>query len=248
MTRRLMKKIFSIFAIIVLCLSASAQPLFPKNVPASERQYPNVYLAVDTNPIVTFEGEVDDDLLNVMVPVPMRDRVFNKTGIQCVWASTELLGRYAEEPKLINLTNDSDCKSYATPSSFHRKMKQIGVRCETTTDPKDRSLIIKGVVKERRGAIFCVPGHAMVMVHYDEEKGIVKYINNSDRTLAIRTWTMSEFNKRFDGWVSIIYADHDIIQQKYAPKIPNLPVIDRNRSQGDYDKNYILQPQKILSL
>lgn len=242
-----MKQLFSLFATILCCFSALAQPLLPQIVPSNERQYPNVYLAVNTNPIVSFEGSVDDDLLDVMVPVPMKDRVFNKTGIQCVWASTELLGRYAEEPKLINLTSDPDCKSYATPSSFHRKMKQLGVRYETTTDPKDRSLIIKGVVKEKRGVLFCVPGHAMVLVHYDEKKGIVKYINNSDRTLAIRSWTMAEFNKRFDGWVSIIYADHDIIPQKYAPKIPNIPIIDKNRSQGTYDKDYILQPQKLLS-
>ena len=55
---------------------------------------------------------------------------------------------------------------------------------------------------------------------------------------------MAEFNKRFEGWVTVIYADNDIITQKYAPKIPKLPIIDRNNQQGIYDKEYILQPAK----
>jgi len=210
----------------------------------SIKQFPSVYLAVDTNPIVAYDGAIDEDLSDLMVPIPMRDRVFNRTGIQCVWASTEALGRYAEEPKLINLTDDPECKSYAGPASYSRKMKERGVKYQMTYDTSERNLIKKSVVQERRGCMFCVPGHAMVMVHYDEKKGIVKYFNNSDRSLAIRTWTMAEFNKRFEGWVSVIYADNDIIPQKYSPQIPQLPIIDRNGQQGIYDKEYILQPSK----
>jgi hypothetical protein len=55
---------------------------------------------------------------------------------------------------------------------------------------------------------------------------------------------MAEFNKRFEGWVSVIYADNDIVPQKYSPQIPQLPIIDRNSQQGIYDKEYILQPSK----
>jgi hypothetical protein len=246
MTRRIMRKL-CILTMLALTLATghallAQQPAAPAAEPV--RQYPNVYLAVDTNPIAAIEGNVDDDLTDVMVPVPMKDRVYNKTGIQCVWASTELLGRYAEEPKLINLTDDPECKSYSGPASLARKLKQLNVKFEQTVSTSDRSLILKGVVKERRGVLFSIPGHAMVLVHYDEEKGIVKYINNSDRSLAVRTWTMAEFNRRWDGWVAIIYADNDIIAQKYAPKIPQLPIVDRNGSQGLYEKDYILQPMK----
>jgi len=243
-TRRFMKRFLLFAMIFAACVAATGQQGVVENPDLAERQYPNVYLAADTNPIASFEGAVDEDLSDVMVPIPMKDRVYNRTGIQCVWASTEALGRYAEEPKLINLTDDPECKSYANVYSFQRKMRERGVKYETTTDPRDRSLIIKAVVKERRGVLFCIPGHAMVLVHYDEAKGIVKYINNSDRTLAVRTWTMAEFNRRFDGWVSAIYADNDIIPLKYAPKIPSFPIVDRNRPQGAYDKDYIIQPQK----
>jgi hypothetical protein len=99
-------------------------------------------------------------------------------------------------------------------------------------------------VKERRGVLLGVPGHAMVLVHYDEEKGIVKYINNSDDELKVRTWTMEEFNKRWDGWICIVYADNDIIPFKYAPPASLLPIMDRNNPQGTYPKDYILIPKR----
>ena len=84
----------------------------------------------------------------------------------------------------------------------------------------------------------------MTLVHYDEQKQIVKYINNSDSSLKIRTWTMDEFNRRWEGWICVVYADKDIIPQKYGPRIPAFPVIDRNGPQGVYKKDYILQPSK----
>ena len=105
--------------------------------------------------------ENEDELKNVMVPIQMKDRVYNKTGVQCVWASIECVGRYAEEPKLIGLTKDKECQSYASPSSLSAKLKKLNIKYEQTTSRNDRSLIIKSVVKERRGCLFAVPGHAM---------------------------------------------------------------------------------------
>lgn len=246
MTGRFMKKIIYSCIFLLANLTATGQIAPDQTEELANLQYPNVYLARDTNPIAVIEGAVDEDLSDVMVPVPMRDRVYNKTGIQCVWATTEALGRYADEPKLLNLTEDPDCKSYANAYSFARKMKQLGVKFETTEDVNDLSLIRKAVVQERRGCLFCVPGHAMLLIHFDEQKGIVKYINNSDRTLAVRTWTMNEFkrNRRGEGWVSVIYAGNDIIPQKYAPKIPVMPIIDKNTPQKAYEKDYIIQPLK----
>lgn len=206
-----------------------------------------VYPYVDSkeiNPVSAYEGYVDENLSNVMVPIPMEDRVFNKTGIQCVWASIECLGRYAEEPKLTSMTKDKDCKGYASPSSLSSKLKKLNVKFEQTTSRSDRSLIIKSVVKERRGCLFAVPGHAMVLVHYDEEKGIIKYINNSDKSLKVRTWTMKEFNQRWDGWICVIYADNDIVPRKYTFVYP-IPIIDKNGTQGNYEENYILQPLQV---
>lgn len=195
------------------------------------------------NPIASYEGLSEDDIENTMVPIPMEHRVFNKTGIQCVWCSLETLGRYANEPKLIGLTNLPDCKSYSSPSLAARKLKQLNVKFEQTTSKSDRSLIIKSVVKEKRGCLFAIPGHAMTLVHYDEPAGIIKYINNSDKYLKIRTWTMQEFNRRWDGWICVIYPDDDKIAEKYTSKIP---IVDKNNIQGNYDKDYILKPKKTM--
>jgi hypothetical protein len=197
------------------------------------------------NPVASYEGVADENLSDVMVPIPTKDRVYNKTGIQCVWASVECLGRYAEEPKLINLTDDAECKGYSSPYSLSNKLKKIKVKFEQTTSRSDKSLILRSVVRERRGCLFGVPGHAMVLVHYDEEKAIVKYINNSDRSLKVRTWTLKEFEQRWDGWICTVYADNDVIPKKYT-KIYPIPIIDKIMSQGNYDKNYILQPQLRL--
>lgn len=197
------------------------------------------------NPVASYEGQIDEDLSKVMVPIPMSDRVYNKTAIQCVWASVECLGRYAEEPKLINLTETPNCKGYASPSSLSNELKRLKVKFKQTTSKSDKSLIISAIAKERRGCLFGVPGHAMVLVHYDEEKEIVKYINNSDKTLKIRTWTMKEFNQRWDGWICVIYADKDIVPNKYTKFYP-IPIIDKIKYQGNYKEDYILRPTQLF--
>jgi len=193
-----------------------------------------------TNPIASFEGVADDDTTNVMVPIPMKDRVYNKTGIQCVWASIECIGRYAEERKLKWLTNDSECQGYSSPSVTASKLKKINVKFEQTTSKANRSLIQKAVVKENRGVLFGIPGHAMVMVHYDEKAGIIKYINNSDKELKIRTWSIDEFNKRWDGWICAIYADNDIVLNKGL--VFKIRIIDMMENSFIIPKNYILLP------
>jgi hypothetical protein len=195
------------------------------------------------NPVALFEGEIDDDLVNVMVPIPAKDRVTNHTGIQCVWASIECLGNFAEEPKLSKLTSQPSCLGLANPEGTAGKLKQLKVKFEQSTDYK-KDLIQKSVVKERRGCLFSIPGHAMVLVHYDEKAKIIKYINNSDKLLKIRTWTMDEFNKRWTGWALVIYADKDIIPSKYRPLGAIIPIKDKNKIKIDYPVDYIFAPNR----
>lgn len=227
----------------LICIAISCIVLSPLLHGQVASQYPSSDILVQINPVAGYEGKIDEDLTDVMVPIPMKDRVFNKTTIQCVWCSLETCGRYAEESKLINIIDLADCKGYSGPDNVSAKLKQLRVKYEQTTNKSDRSLIIKSVVKERRGCLFSIKGHAMTLVHYDEQKGIVKYINNSDRSLAIRTWTMDEFNRRWTGWICVVYADNDIIPLKYSPAIA-IPIIDRNSPQGSYPKNYILLPSR----
>ena len=218
---------------IFLCLFVVFTFKITSNI---ENFYPHPYLT-SKNPVASYEGEVENDLNDVQVPIPIKDRVPNRTGIQCVWSSIETIARYCGEQKLYDLTYNDNYKSYASPSSARKMFETYEVKYEITTSKKDRSLLIKGCVIERRGCAFGVPGHVMVIVHYDEEKGIIKYINNSDPQLKVRTWTMEEFNRRWDGWVMIVYADNDRISHRQ-----NIPIKDRNGEQGSYDKNYVVTP------
>jgi len=208
------------------------------------RVYPNPYSEITPNPVVDFEGKPDECLDDVQVPIPFKDRVPNRTGIQCVWSSAETLARYAECKKLYDITLNDNYKSYAGPASLKAMLEKYNVKYEMTVNKKDRSLLIKGCKIERRGVAFDIPGHVMVLVHYDEKEGIVKYINNSDKELKVRTWSMEEFNRRWDGWAFIIYADKDIVSKKYN-KIPDIIIKDRNNNQGDYQKNYVFPPYKF---
>lgn len=206
-------------------------------IPSHICPIPNAELIA--NPVKEFEGSVDGKLSDTQAYIPYKDRVFNKTGIQCVWSSVETLARYAEIKELYDITENKDYKSYAGPQSLRKMLEKYNIKYEMTTSKKDRSLLIKGCTLEKRGVGFDIPGHAMVLVHYDEEKGIVRYINNSDPELKIRTWSMEEFNKRWAGWAFIVYADNDIIPQKNGR---NIEIIDRNNNQRDYKKDYIFSP------
>lgn len=202
----------------------------------TEKFYPDPS-TTSLNPVASFEGWIDEDVSDLQVPIPMENRVPNRTGIQCVWSSIETLARYCGEDRLYDLTRNDNYKSYASPSTARKMFAKYEVEYEMTTNKNDRSLLIKGCVIEKRGCAFDIPGHVMTMVHYDEEKGIVKYIDNSDPKLKIRVWNMSEFNKRWGGWVMIVRAKNDRISAQQ-----NIPIKDRNGMQGSYDKNYIFIP------
>ena len=198
--------------------------------------YPSPFL-ISKNPVSSYEGKEEEDLSSVQVPIPEKDRVPNKTGIQGVWSSIETLARYCGEKKLYEITENNEYKSYAGPGSARRMFEKYEIEYEMTTSTKDRSLLIKGCMVENRGCGFGIPGHVMTMVHYDEEKGVVKYIDNSDLQLKIRMWSMDEFNRRWDGWVFIIRAKNDRISAR-----KDIPIKDRGIKQGSYDKNYIFFP------
>lgn len=182
---------------------------------------------------VSPEGDVEDETIHC--PIPMKDRVKNYTGIQCVWSSIEALGRWAEEPKLINppLTSHRDCKSGAGPGSAAAKLRELGVKFEQTSGDRRAGIaLIKKAMAEGRACLFDVPGHAMVLIHYDEEANVVKWFNNSDSSLKIQTMTIEKFMQRWDNWVLVIYADNDIIPQKIGMirgGVNVFPVVDPSR-------------------
>jgi hypothetical protein len=97
---------------------------------------------------------------------------------------------------------------------------------------------------EGRGALMDVPGHAIVICHYDEKNKIVKVIDNSDRSLRIQSWSMDKFNKLWGGWILVIYGKNDIFLDRLRGLLEEIPIIDKNNPQGVYPKNYIPIPLK----
>lgn len=192
-------------------------------------------------------GIIDDESLDdLQVPIPHSDRIKNYTGTCCVWSSIETIGRWAEEPKLMNppLTSYPECKSYAGPGSAAAVLSKLGVKFEQSYGNKTDGLkLIRKAMADGRGCLFDVPGHAMVLIHFDEEKKIVKYVNNSDRSLNVLTMSMDQFESRWDSWVLVIYADKDIVAQKLA-KIPELPIINSDGTTLVVPKFYIPMPQR----
>ena len=206
------------------------------------------YVTTYSAPYVSKCGEYEPSDINC--PIPMTDRVPNYTGIQCVYSSIEMLGRWAEEPKLINppITSRSDCKGYSSPNRAADRLRKVDVKFKQTYGDREAGIkLLKKAMEEGRGCLFGVPGHAMVIVHYDEEEDRVCWVDNSDSSLKVQTMTIARFKKRWDSWILVIYADNDIIPSKikiirFSPH--TLPIIDHNTNPtSEYPKNFIPIPR-----
>ena len=207
-------------------------------VSKNESDYTNTYV-----PTYEYDG-LDSALEGIQCPIPPEDRVINHTGIQCVYASIEALGRWAEEPKLTNppITSRPDCKGYSGPKQAANILNKLKVRFEQTYGDKEKGVkLIKRAMREGRGVLWDVPGHAMVLVHYDENEDKVCWIDNSDRTLKIQQTTVDKFNKRWGSWVLMVHADNDFVPEKVYGY--NLPISDELDIK-DYQRGFIPFPQK----
>jgi len=231
-------------ALLSLLVMFAAAP--PQVGPQYNPAWPEITTTY-TESYVSIYGEEEPDGLHS--PIPMDCRVRNYTGIQCVWSSIEMLGRWAEEPKLMNppLTSRSDCKSYSGPGSAAKKLRELGVKFEQVAgqDRQASIALMKKAMAEGRGALFGVPGHAMVCVHYDEQQNVAKWIDNSDRSLKVQTSTVQEFNRRWDDWVLVIYADNDIIPQKIMAQggaVRSIPIFDSENPSRVFPKDFIPLP------
>jgi hypothetical protein len=188
----------------------------------------------------------DADLETLQCPIPRGDRVKNYTGVQCVWSSIETLGRWAGERRLVDppLTSRKDCKSYSGPGLSSSVLNSLGVRFRQTYGNKEEGLVmIREAMADGRGALFDVPGHAMVIVHFSEKEDRVCWIDNSDNTLKAQTSTVERFMKRWGSWVLVVYADDDIAPYKaYRRKIP---VFDASNMLSPMPSNFIPVPAYI---
>lgn len=164
----------------------------------------------------------------IQCPIPPEDRVSNYSGIQCVYAAIETLGRWAREPKLTSppLTSRSECQGYSNPYEIEQLLNKLRIRYrQSYLRPIEGRQLIREAMRDGRGALFGVSGgktygHTMVMIHFDEVNDCILYIDNSDKLLKTRSMSMAEFNKIWDRWVLVIYADHDSIPYRIPTAVP----------------------------
>ena len=210
---------------------------------------PQVFRTTFQADYVSDDGEIEDP--DIQCPIPMEDRVRNHTGTQCVFSSIEMLGRWAEEPKLMNppITNNPSYQSYSEPSHAAKQLRRLGVKFEQTDGDREAGIaLIKKAMEEGRGCLFDVPGHAMVLVHYDEENDVVKWVDNSDRTLKIQTMTIARFKQRWGSWILVVYADNDIIADKLGRNNywQNFPIVDPQQPSKQFDPSHIPLPTSSI--
>lgn len=209
-------------------------------VSSSETDYINTIV-----PAYVSSG-ADADVDTLQCPIPRGDRVRNYTGIQCVWSSIETLGRWSGERRLVDppLTSRKECKSYSGPALSASVLKSLGVRFKQTYGNKEEGLVlIKEAMAEGRGALFDVPGHAMVIVHFSEREDRVCWVDNSDNSLKAQTSTVDKFMKRWGSWVLVVYAEEDIAPYKAYRR--HIPVFDASRMLSPLPANFVPVPAYI---
>jgi hypothetical protein len=210
----------------------------------SNYDYPEITTTY-TAPYVS-KVKLEPQLEELQCPIPMECRVRNYTGTQCVFSSLEMLARWAECKKLLEpepLTSRSGCRSYSGPSHAAGILDKYGVKYENIYRDQDEAIaLIKKAMTEGRGCLFGVPGHAMVLVHYDEKADKVCWVDNSDRSLKVQTMTVSQFKRKWDSWVVVIYADPDVVPYKVGNFARQIPIRDRSGPQRQYPKDFIPMP------
>lgn len=217
------------FLILVLLLAGFAQAeetlvryREASKVSLNEADYVNTF-------IPTYEYDGPDAEEDLQCPIPKEDRVRNHTGIQCVYSSIEALGRWAEEPKLVDppLTSRPECKSYSSPNQAAKVLNRLNVRFAQTYGNKERGReLIRHAMRTGRGCLWDVPGHAMILVHYDEEGDRVCWVDNSDRSLKVQQTTIDKFDRRWGSWILVVYADKDVVPEK--TRHYNFPFLDHS--------------------
>jgi len=192
--------------------------------------------------------EEENDAADAQVPMPWKDRVPNRSGIQCVWCSIETLARWAEITTLYDLTDVY--KRYGDPGPAASVLKKYGIKYVMQyPGNKNTDILKRGCETERRGvAIGTHHGqHMMVLIHFDEKAGIAKYINNSDfqnrqdQKLIVHTIAMKDFMNLWTGWAILIYGEPDKVPLKFNPW-RKLKIVDINGNELKRGERYIPIP------
>lgn len=136
--------------------------------------------------------------------VPVECRVYNETGCQCVWNTIETLARTHKIEKLYGLCKRQ--RGYACSGSVNQELIPLLGSSKYYHNPEGNTGNLVFVKQACANGWGCCVGlgngsgswHAITIVHYKD--GVVKFIDNVDRSLSVRTMTEDRFRSRWNGW------------------------------------------------
>lgn len=129
--------------------------------------------------------------------VAPRDRVANRSGAQCVWASLETIGRHFGIAPLYDLT--AHYRGTSDPGEVSRVLGSRGVKYYGRSEgPQDYQGLQSALANDWPVAVGLGGIHMLLLVDMDASS--VKVIDNSDPRLGVQQWPLQRFRQRWDGW------------------------------------------------
>lgn len=151
---------------------------------------------------------VKEPEIEIQVPIAQNNRIYNKSGDQCGWASLETLARHHEIKSLYDLTKNHKGLINDNNGPNVLKRKKVEFKYQKQTD-KNVEILKTYVEQKHYGAAVGLDGtHMVTLCHFDEKNGIAKFIDNSGpNALEIQTWDIKKFLERWDGTTYVLIPD-----------------------------------------
>lgn len=155
------------------------------------------------------------------VDVPKEARIPNYSGSQCVWVSCELVCRTLKVKEGYNLH-----KKYFHATSFTYAQDQLrrrGIQCGVAYGDYAWKRTLEYLDKGYP-VVFGVPGHALVIIGYDEKTKEVTVIDNRSNGTLEQKWSWDRFNSRWERVCLFIWGPFtDVPGQPQPPVKPTPP-------------------------
>lgn len=147
------------------------------------------------------------------VNIAPQDRVFNKTGSQCVWCSLETIARHFHIAKLYDLT--AKYKGTAGSGNVDSVLSSRGIKFyQGREGTHDLQGIRSAISQDWPVAIGLRGVHMITLVDITQDS--VKIIDNSDPSLSVQKKSLRWFESAWDGWYVTIPPPVDLVKWSTA--------------------------------
>ncbi len=169
------------------------------------------------SPVTPAQVVAQSDTAGIDVPVAKANRIYNKTGIQCVYCSLETLSRHHKIVRGYDFTDKY--KSFSCPEFVEIVCKERNIPVRQVRDRVAGVVFLKKYVRDDK--LGCGVGlngvHCVTIVHWDEGKKLVGMIDNmGPKALEVQIVPMDAFKAAFDGWAFAVIPDNRAKDQKLS--------------------------------